>query len=514
MAFWDDLIRNISGQSNTPARKTSQAPRRATTTVSKTGTVKPAPVVNSGGGGGRGGMASFSVSAPAAPTSRRTRQAATSSTPTPAPTPESTFGIPEVTGNTGDFSPKANKTDGVLGGLAAGLIQIKKPEANTNAMADRVGEILGQVQDAKTQQAGSGFTSVSNPPAESDGNPFGEFGNFLRDAFTVKPHNPNLAEELAAANEKAAAQKSEDRDVGDRLPALWDNTLAETFARPFIPFDENNANDLATLTNIHQSTDSFQNQYTPGNFEVRQLSQEEWDRLDVKTQQAITANYALYQAAQADNALESQEREEGYDDLVTSIFGSEGGSDTYAPNTIRVLSELGYTNLNNDLDNFLNGGAILSENELLNGVGNEARLSVLDELQNSVAWENSNLVPMLEEGTSLIESLRQGDALSADTLRLAGIEPLALYDIDPERMDALNGLMQGMASRDLWAAFETDAEAGDSFQADFDAITSGMDPSLVARYFRENYPQYFQNAAYGDANTYMTPEEFYANWLS
>ncbi|WNM73252.1 hypothetical protein SEA_DUMPQUIST_41 [Microbacterium phage DumpQuist] len=339
--------------------------------------------------------------------------------------------------------------------------------------------------------------------------------NWFEQTFLPKPAlNDEEKADFKLEKEKAAAQQSPERDLGDRLPGLWDNSFLEGLARPFIPLDEANENDASALNAVQQSQQSFQDQYTPGEVTFRHLSQEEWDALDVKTQQAITANYALYQATQADKALTPGEREEGYDDMVGSIFGTDGGSDTYAPNTVRVLTELGYTNVQNDLDNFLNGGAILSESDLLEGKANDARAQLLQDFQGASAWQNSNLVPMLEQGTSLIDSLRQGDALSADTLRLAGIQPLALYDIDPERMDALNGLMQGMASRDLWAAFESDPEASSSFKADFDSITNGLDPALVSRYFRESYPQYFQNAAFGDSNAYMTPDEFYATWLT
>ncbi|QYC53811.1 hypothetical protein SEA_EUGENEKRABS_41 [Microbacterium phage EugeneKrabs] len=422
MAFWDDLIRNITGQSNTPEQKPASPARKAVAPVergSQSGSIKPTLM---GGGGGSGSLRAFSVPTQSNPdedtSSRRSGRTGGGSFDQPAPT-----GLEQIH-------------------------QAKKP-------IDTEGNLL--------EQMGQGMIN----------------------------------------------QGVDETKKGEDWLAWWITEPVNNPAEFFQPVQ--GASDR--VENIKQEEELRQS-FQPAEFTVRQLSQEEWDALDLKTQQAITANYALYQATQADKGMEPGEREEGYDDLVSKIFGEDGGSDTYAPNTIRVLKELGYMNEQNDLDYFLNGGAILSEDELLNGKGNEARLSVLDELQNSSTWQNSNLVPMLEQGTSLIESLRQGDALSADTLRLAGISPLAMYDIDPERADALNGLMQGMASRDVWAAFETDPEASASFKADFDHITNGMDPTLVARYFRESYPQYFQNAAFGDANSYMTPDEFYANWLS
>ncbi|QQO39330.1 hypothetical protein SEA_CRUNCHYBOI_44 [Microbacterium phage CrunchyBoi] len=423
MSFWDDLVKNVTGQSNAPAQRSSGALRKAAPRIERQAPARRETLTRGGGGGG---MQSMSVS-------------------TPRPT------------------GRGGRTD------------------------------------------------------EEPSNPLGEFGNFLRDAFTPKEIPSTINQDIKDKKDEVDATWSTERDVGDRLPAIWDNTPLEGIARPLVTFDADNKNDAAALAEAKRPTrDELAANFGSGqSFEVRQLSQEEWDQLDLKTQQAITANYALYQATQADKAGSEGEQLEGYDEAVNAIFGAEGGSDTYAPNTIRVLSELGYTNDNNDLDYFLQGSAILGEKELLGeDQSNMARMSVLEDLTNSTAWQNSNLVPMLEEGNSLLDSLRQGDALSADTLRLAGVSPMALYDIDPERTDALNGLMQGMASRDLWDAFGSDAEASNSFKQDFDHITSGLDPALVSRYFRETYPQYFQNAAYGDANRYMTPDEFYANWLS
>ena len=432
MAFWDDLIKNISGQSNAPQQKSSGALRKAAPAISRNQVFKPTAL--SGGGGG-GGMRSFSAPAP---------------------------------------HNDAPARSGRSGGVSFGTAQ----------------------------------------PAP---NPLGEFGNLLHDMFSVKEVEPGLAQNIRDKKDEVDATWSTNRDVGDRLPEMWNNTPLEGLARPLVAFDETNSNDIAALQAAKKPTrDELAATISGGqDLGVRELTPEEWDKLDLATQQAITANYALYEATQADRALEPGERVEGYDDTVSAIFGTEGGSDTYAPNTIRVLAELGYANPDNDLDYFLNGGAILTEDELLNkGLRNEGRMGILEELQNSSTWDNSNLVPMLEEGTSLIESLRQGDALSADTLRLAGIQPLAMYDIDPERMDALNGLMQGMASRDVWNAFSQDAEVSNSFKKDFDSITNGLDPALVSQYFRESYPQYFENAAYGDSNSYMTPDEFFNTWLN
>lgn len=98
-----------------------------------------------------------------------------------------------------------------------------------------------------------------------------------------------------------------------------------------------------------------------------------WDQYSALTplqRSAVDANEAIIQAIEADRADAGagavKPDDWDYDQTVERLFGREGGSDTYAPRTVKLLDELGLTNTSKgDLDNYLNGGALVSVDEIM-----------------------------------------------------------------------------------------------------------------------------------------------------
>lgn len=240
----------------------------------------------------------------------------------------------------------------------------------------------------------------------------------------------------------------------------------------------------------------------------RQLTPEEWAALTPEQQQSVAANYALYQAAQKDRALQQnladvpEDESASYRDLVDVIFGKEGGSERYAPNTIQVLKELGYKDPEKgDLDYFLNGSAISTYDQALNPTG--ARGELLQQLGKSAAFSNEDYQSRLASGAALLDAIRESGALSPETASLAGATP-ATEQVPEERRENLQNLLEGMADQGLYDTISKDATANEQFAQAMSEATEGLDPSIVANYFKENY---------GRLQGAMPWEQFSQYWL-
>src|SRR5690606_39170007 len=91
-----------------------------------------------------------------------------------------------------------------------------------------------------------------------------------------------------------------------------------------------------------QNRDSFEGESRLG--EPVQLTDQQWNAMSREQQQGVIANYALYEAGLADAELDTDldtalQEDPTYLDRVNALFGEGGGSDSYAPNTVRLLEE-------------------------------------------------------------------------------------------------------------------------------------------------------------------------------
>lgn len=248
----------------------------------------------------------------------------------------------------------------------------------------------------------------------------------------------------------------------------------------------------------------------PRRLEVRELSQEEWNALSPQQQQGVIANYSLYQASQADKelALKGNQDDETYTSQVSEAFGEDGGSDTYAPNTMQVLSELGYKNDARDLDEFLNGAAIADSRDVRRSIdkGAEGTAKIFADLSNSPIFETDTVTAALDGGAKLLEALQVSDSQTQALLSFADAGSAA-SKIPGDRLEELNALIDNMGNREIYGLISTDDNDSKLMQDDIDAVTEGIDPNLIAQYMRETYVNPNNDPAY------MTQEEFIQTWL-
>lgn len=103
-----------------------------------------------------------------------------------------------------------------------------------------------------------------------------------------------------------------------------------------------------------------------------EMTREDYNRLSPEQRAAVDFNTMLVQARERDlnyDKTASKEEQERYRALVDEIFGEDGGSSTYAPETLAVLKELDYkpdpdSKLGDDLDDFLGLKMLIQEKDL------------------------------------------------------------------------------------------------------------------------------------------------------
>ena len=249
---------------------------------------------------------------------------------------------------------------------------------------------------------------------------------------------------------------------------------------------------------------------------VRELTQDEWNALSPEQQKGVLANFALYQAAQADLALGAKTSEEGDGDYrrrELAVTGEGRTSDTYAPNTVRVLEDLGIKNDKLDIDDVLSGRAITGYDEI-SGISkrDENRSILFDQLSNSQVFQTPEVQSTIAAGRSLLDALSASNTVSDETKTFASslrTQNMASNSLSEDQRQGLDRVLELMSRRAIWDAAQTDSSVGADLQSEIDTATASLDPNVVSRYFKESYDTY----GFGGDNNYMSYDEFARNWL-
>ena len=109
--------------------------------------------------------------------------------------------------------------------------------------------------------------------------------------------------------------------------------------------------------------------------QTKALTWAEYDALSSRQRAAVDANTALVRAIRADEGARTRgglrlpssqaPREASYDADVERLFGKSGGSDLYAPATVKALAQLNLVDTEKgDLDNYLNMSALVNTDDL------------------------------------------------------------------------------------------------------------------------------------------------------
>ena len=236
---------------------------------------------------------------------------------------------------------------------------------------------------------------------------------------------------------------------------------------------------------------------------IKELTWDEYDALSPRARAAVDANSALLNAVRQDkqaNLLSKESGDDSYNEGVKALFGEHGGSDTYAPATLKVLQDLGLSNTETgDIDQYLSGGALLRADDLPN----------LND-QNFAGYEGKDV--RVQNALALSEK-----ALGNMASKLqSGENPLSGLTYDDPAASELDQLFDSLALRDNQQIFQQDpAKAGEVIGL-FLQENPSIDQNTFARYFEDRINRYDYNRAVGtpgaslgagDAALYIDPSE-------
>ena len=237
---------------------------------------------------------------------------------------------------------------------------------------------------------------------------------------------------------------------------------------------------------------------------VRELTPEEWGQLSTDQQQAVISNYALYQAAQADSKISDKEfGDDAYSNSVNLLFGEDRGSEKYAPNTVRVLEELGVSNDKLDLDHLLGGQAYIRYGDLFGGAQNEDRQSLVQSYGDAAAFDSQSIQKSLEAGAAILDAVRNSAATSY-TSQYAQLAGAASGITDTTELDTVFG---NLASRSVMEQAKADQSINDQLTAQIEEVNQKYGPEAVAAYFRQ------AAGRVTDTVNFMGGDEFINQWI-
>lgn len=263
-----------------------------------------------------------------------------------------------------------------------------------------------------------------------------------------------------------------------------------------------------------------------------QMTWEDYQALSDQQRAAVDFNTALARAVrndlrhQDDYASVEATPRLAYDTDVERMFGEDGGSTRYAPQTVALLKQIGFTDDGADLDQFLNLRAAITDKDLkrlqwenVPGLSDQAssqlpaaaneRMSYVDSISDAAAQRLDELMstpgalPSPKQNL-LSQSQVMATGYGADTLKLntpPGFGPagevlgdngitnkdfsdalfvLASKQITPEKQQEFLGVLNSQLTPEQRRAFMSYADARTRQAAEYD-LPLGSDPSVQYR---------------------------------
>lgn len=265
------------------------------------------------------------------------------------------------------------------------------------------------------------------------------------------------------------------------------------------------------------------------------MTWDEYNALPSAERAAVDFNTMLVRAVRRDKNLQAEydpnkEQRATYDKAVEKMFGQDGGSDEYAPETMAVLRQIHFADSASDLDDFLGLKAAITAKDLKGY--DQAPTNLLTEsvaaAANPIQVDRTSLNQVLVQGTQHMQ-----DAVAKTHDLLATMNQTSLVDRNEDVSRFLGGIAKGPADMLGFGAPKVDesgapADVNTYFQQMFDVVASGaksrddaftamskdLSPSEVDAFLQYanqrsgNAARY--DVALGDAKgvKYKTPEEF------
>lgn len=230
-----------------------------------------------------------------------------------------------------------------------------------------------------------------------------------------------------------------------------------------------------------------------GEATTRELTTEEYNALNARQRAAVDANTALFNAVTADKQNAAGKKpDDTYNQTVSELFGEGGLSDTYAPQTVALLQQMGIKNTFGDLDSYLNLSAMVTEEDLAALGAETLSMQPLRDAEGRINPKTVRGYNALAFSDAALNGLSQalGSGLKlgqTDGMPSAGFDPLADQNSPDYR---LNQLFETMAVGGL-----TEDELGQTITA-FDEVYS-IDSQTVFDYLEKRLQKYEADSTLG-----------------
>jgi hypothetical protein len=254
--------------------------------------------------------------------------------------------------------------------------------------------------------------------------------------------------------------------------------------------------------------------------DVKPMSWDEYEALPEAQRAAVDFNTLLTNAVRRDRKLQDTYdpnplQQETYRSAVIDMFGTDGNSKMFAPETMEVLQQLEIKDTAADLDDFLKLKVVITADDLKKiDVASpfDHQGSSLETVQENLAGNTRALGKELAEGGIMLNTI----GLSARTARNA--DPLfdkfgAINKPTIGKVTAGFGLGDDDPTGDVDAQFQMFyrdiASSGKDAEKKRNEILSKMDPAYVAKFkmYEDNYS--LQAQRYGlEAEGWLSPEEY------
>jgi hypothetical protein len=312
------------------------------------------------------------------------------------------------------------------------------------------------------------------------------------------------------------------------LPA-WENYDQSSSSNPLVQAYKGQTDDASHTTDTQTATGAehdmrvaeglIDKTYKPR--KTFAMTWKDYQALSPEQQGAVNFNTMLVNAREKDlntNYHPEPAQTLAYQDAVTKMFGEDGGSDTYAPETLAVLQQIDYHNEKSDLDNFLGLKEAITVKDLkgfsmpdtttdvTSALGSMQQPSEQQTLQATLIEHTQELQSALEQGNQVIRNFQTSAAIQRGDL----VDYLGGNPANPLKMPGLPGW--GMTPKDK------------SFQGAFEALAYNQnDPAEVwakiTSVMGEDVPDFIRYAqertqgpeSYGldtSSGQYRTPKEY------
>lgn len=160
--------------------------------------------------------------------------------------------------------------------------------------------------------------------------------------------------------------------------------------------------------------------------DVERMTQDEYDALTDRERAAVDFNTMLVGTTRRDkhqqDTYDPNQKQQGrYDHLVKELFGEDGGSQRYAPETVALLDQIGFKDQAADLDDFLGLKAAITSKDI-NNMGRLPGPSLAEASMNEVQLDRLDLTETLAAKTDQMQtSLLKGNEMLATIGQTANV---------------------------------------------------------------------------------------------